>query len=198
MLAEQPQGDVKKYIVCSTDPLTNVQTNFVTLPFNRNQNLKVVLGLWFQKFTSINRFIICWGNISGARSFQASYSSRSLLYRGDWTNTYVSYPDGSVIQGAFIDFPNKTFGVTLGDGTVVQATDSGSWTSVNGAFKLPLSNPNAGSNCIYQHRIQAYQGDALLYDLIADEDGNGTACMKDILTGTCYYDDNGETYLVDL
>jgi len=191
----------KHYLLCSTDPGNGTQTNFITLPFQRSSKPRVVMDFYFTKKDDKYRYLLCWGEISQTRSLCPAYANGTFLYRGNWTYSRCDYNKGDTIVGAEINFRTRQWSMTKLDGTVISVADSTGWASANNApFKLPLSKLGASGATIYQHSVKAYDSttDELLYDLKAGLDGDGKACLIDQLTGTCYYDDLGEAYLVTL
>lgn len=87
-----------------------------------------------------------------------------------------------------IDYTQKTCSVTRAAGSVVSLSFSGNTANAN-AFRLKLNDK------FMYRRLKITVNGTVAFDLIAAADGDGTPCLKDVLTGNYYYDVNGTAVL---
>jgi hypothetical protein len=67
--------------------------------------------------------------------------------------------------------------------------DTGAWPQSDNPYVLYLSDIKKVKE------IKVESDGAIIHDLIATD--NGGACLKDLVTGICYYDANSTAYLID-
>ena len=151
----------------------------------------------------------CYLNPVGASNYYAysnhpgntDDSGRPLLCRATG-NKLLYYPRGSAysdpalvaaIKSYTIDYPNSTFELTSTGGTTKSASWAGQWYDTAAYLKSPYDMSLKLSTYAYWHSIEATVDGVITHRLVAKQDGDGTPCMQDEITGDYYYPANGST-----
>lgn len=167
------------------------QRAYIQLPFKAINTIKITVECYGDGAQAYQNYCPIMEYILENQTTRVYYKAQNEvgMYRGNWTSQAVS--SGKKFWLIVIDRVNYTFTVT---GELGEHTNVGQ--------SAPLTNDNYYNlilgDWIAFHRVTVEENGIIIYDIVASEDGNGTACMKDVLSGACYYDSENSAYLTIL
>lgn len=176
-----PVPVANKYITSDTETT-------ITLPFGPQPTYKITFDL-YEGTGGENFEEVCSYNGSRTGSITVKTQSGIEVYRGNWTyfnvNGWARY---TPITQIILDFVTKKLSCVAGGETYTKE-DTGAWPQSDNPYVLRLSSIKKVKG------ITVESDGVVIHDLIATDDGG--ACLKDLVTGICYYDANSTAYLID-
>jgi uncharacterized protein YxeA len=163
--------------------------SYIQLPVNPSSKTVIEIE-WYGKFikhpSGGYTGILVWNNSNAyGLTWESDYSL--YFYIKSWNGARITnlYSGSNPVIKTIMDYPTKTVTTEQKNGTVKSSTATVGY-STSSSYKL-YAKINQNHKF---HKISIKKNGVLTHEFVAAEDENAKPCLKDTLTGECYYDPN--------
>lgn len=172
-------ADIQYYITAET--ITGIQ-----LPITPKQLPKITGWLWAKRsgLSVYNRMLPVGGPTTNGHGFVSATDSQFNFQTKSWGGGAPNVTLAQPYVYLEVDLKQKSIYVENSAGNSASKT----WTDNNAAQVVQNYYASLLSGHSLWRRIKVEIGGEVAYDFVAAYDDENVACLKDTLTGTCYYD----------
>lgn len=172
-------ADIQYYITAET--ITGIQ-----LPFMPNQLPKITGWLWAKRagLSAYNCMLPVGGPTTNGHGFVSANNWQFNFQTRSWNGGAANVTLAQPYVYLEVDLKQKSIYVENSAGSSASKT----WTDNNAAQVAQNYYASLLSGHSLWRRIKVEIGGEVAYDFVADLDDQNVPCLKDTLTGTCYYD----------
>lgn len=159
----------------------------IQLPITPKQLPKITGWLWAKRagLSAYNRMLPVGSPTTNGHGFVSSTDSQFSFQTKSWGGGAANVTLAQPYVYLEVDLKQKSIYVENSAGNSVSKT----WTDNNAAQVAQNYYASLLSGHSLWRRIKVEIGGEVAYDFVADLDDQNVPCLKDTLTGTCYYAD---------